>query len=339
MGSQQDASVYVNEMHENCQMPCVSVIIPVYNVAPYLREALDSVVGQSYRNLEIIIVDDGSTDGSSEICDEYLSDPRVRVIHQENRGLSNARNVGLDLSSGVYIAFLDSDDAFHPDFIQRMVDEIGDADAAVCRYEVHQGTLASRGQIFPRMKEGVYNREEALRALADGKINVSVWNKLYRRALWREIRFPDGHNYEDIHTTYRIFECCERVKVLDQVLYLHRKRPGSITQVWTRKNIEDRNLAYDNLFEFVRAHIPAVFDEAHLSRICQARLRGLLVSYAKGQVGLVDVKASCEGVKPGELGFRAWAGYWIIQLCPGLLKALYPVYRPFRELARKILGR
>ena len=144
MGSQKDALAYVNEMHENCQMPCVSVIIPVYNVEPYLREALDSVVGQSYRDLEIIIVDDGSTDGSSEICDEYRCNPRVRVIHQGNRGLSNARNVGLDVSSGVYIAFLDSDDAFHPDFVRKMVDEIGDADVAVCRFEVHQGTLESR---------------------------------------------------------------------------------------------------------------------------------------------------------------------------------------------------
>lgn len=337
MGSQQDA--YDNGVHGNCKMPCVSVIIPVYNVAPYLREALDSVVGQSYHNLEIIIVDDGSTDGSSEICDEYLSDPRVQVIHQENRGLSNARNVGLDLSSGVYIAFLDSDDAFHPDFVQKMVYEIGDADVVVCRYEVHHGTLESRGQIFPRTKEGVNNREEALRALVDGRINVSVWNKLYRRELWGEIRFPDGHNYEDIHTTYRIFDCCERVKVLDQVLYLHRRRPGSITQVWTKKNVEDRNLAYDNFFEFVRAHIPAVFDEAHLSRIWQARLSGLLGSYARGQVGLADVKAACDGVKSGELGLRVRVGYWIIRFCPGLLKILYPAYRLFRVLVRKILGR
>lgn len=337
MGNQQ--GLHDNEMGENGQMPCVSVIVPVYNVAPYLREALDSVVGQSYRDLEIIIVDDGSTDGSSEICDEYRSDPRVQVIHQENRGLSNARNAGLDVSSGVYIAFLDSDDAFHPDFVQKMVDGIGDADAAVCRYEVHQGTLESRGQLFPRVKKRVYRRKEALRALVDGRINVSVWNKLYRRELWREIRFPDGHNYEDIHTTYRIFDCCGRVKVLDRVLYLHRKRPGSITQVWTRENIEDINLAYDNLFAFVKEHTPEVFDETCLEKIQQSRLRAMLVSYARDQVGLADVKAACEGVRPGELGFRVRAGYRIIQFCPVLLKILYPVYRPCRTLARKILGR
>lgn len=339
MGSQKDASAYVNEMHENCQMPCVSVIIPVYNVAPYLREALDSVVGQSYRNLEIIIVDDGSTDGSGAICDEYLSDLRVQVIHQENRGLSNARNVGLEVSTGAYIAFLDSDDAFHPDFVQEMVDGIGDADAAVCRFEVHQLVLDSKGWTAPRARKGIYGWKEALRALADRRINVSAWNKLYRRELWREIRFPDGHNYEDIYTTYRIFDCCRRVRVLDRALYLHRKHPGSITQVWTRKNIEDRNLAYDNLFAFVKAHIPEVFDKTHLKNIWLARLRMVLVSYASGQMGLAELKAACEGVKFEELGLRARVEYLMIHLCPGMLKPLYIVYRLFRALARKIFGR
>ena len=337
MGNRQ--GLHDNEMYGNSQMPCVSVIVPVYNVAPYLREALDSVVGQSYRNLEIIIVDDGSTDGSSEICDEYLSDLRVQVIHQENRGLSNARNVGLDLSSGVYIAFLDSDDAFHPDFVQKMVDGIGDADVEVCRYEVHQRILESRGHISPRAKEGVYSQKEALQALADGRINVAVWNKLYRRELWWEIQFPDGHNYEDIETTYRIFDCCKRVKVLDQTLYLHRRRPGSITHVWTKKNIEDKKLAYDSLFTFVKAHTPDAFDEMCLGKIRQSWLREMMVSYAKRQVGLAEVKAACEGVKSRELGFRAWTGYQITRFCPWLLKILYPVYRPFRVLARKILGR
>ena len=104
--------------------PLVSVIIPVYNVAPYLREALDSVIHQTYHSLQILIIDDGSTDGSASICDEYLSDPRVIVIHQDNRGLSNARNVGLDLMTGEYTAFLDSDDAYHPTFIENLVDII-----------------------------------------------------------------------------------------------------------------------------------------------------------------------------------------------------------------------
>ena len=96
----------------------VSVIIPVYNVKPYLKEALDSVVQQTYRKLEIIIVDDGSTDGSDKICDMYRQDTRVTVVHQENRGLSNARNTGMSMMKGDVVAFLDSDDAYYPDMIE-----------------------------------------------------------------------------------------------------------------------------------------------------------------------------------------------------------------------------
>ena len=102
----------------------VSVIVPVYNVLPYLRESLESVINQTYEDLEIIIVDDGSTDGSDVVCEEYAKDSRVKVIHQKNHGLSAARNVGLDLARGDYIAFLDSDDVYLPDMIQTMVEGI-----------------------------------------------------------------------------------------------------------------------------------------------------------------------------------------------------------------------
>ena len=115
--------------------PLVSVIIPIYNVRPYLCEALDSVLRQTYRNLEILIIDDGSDDGSEEICDEYgKKDSRITVIHQKNRGLSAARNVGLNRMRGDYIAFLDPDDAFHPDMIRCLMEALqrNEAEIAVC---------------------------------------------------------------------------------------------------------------------------------------------------------------------------------------------------------------
>ena len=122
--------------------PLVSVIIPVYNVAPYLREALDSVIGQTYHNLEILIIDDGSTDGSESICDEYKSDARVTVIHQKNGGLSNARNTGLDLAQGEFVCFLDPDDAYDTFFVERLIAPmISDHhDIAVCRFSVYKTT-------------------------------------------------------------------------------------------------------------------------------------------------------------------------------------------------------
>ena len=113
----------VEQKNQEMQDPLISVIIPVYNVAPYLREAVDSAINQTYRNLEIIMVDDGSTDGSGDICDEYASrDPRITVIHQKNCGSSSARNAGLDRATGEYIAFLDSDDAYDLSFIRTMID-------------------------------------------------------------------------------------------------------------------------------------------------------------------------------------------------------------------------
>ena len=215
--------------------PLVSIIIPVYDVEPYLSEALDSVIGQTYKNLEILIIDDGSTDRSGVICDEYASkDARISVFHQKNRGLSTARNVGLDHMSGDVVAFLDSDDAYEDVYIEKLLNAMLDADAnlAVCKYTVHRttGKMKRHGEpVIPSGPSGIYNHCYGLRALADEVINVSVWNKLYQRELWQDTRFPDGYTYEDIDTSFRIFDLCNTIVVLDDPLYFYRKRPGSIT--------------------------------------------------------------------------------------------------------------
>ena len=190
----------------------VSVIVPVYNVAPYLREALDSVIGQTCRDLEIIVVDDGSTDGSGAICDEYLRDPRVHVIHQENRGLSGARNAGLDRMTGEYVAFLDLDDAYKPDMIEKMLDalEKSGAEIAICGFESHRtdGRLDGAGrwrEYSPRHeREETITGIEAQRQLLTNGIFVTAWSKLYRKAVWSGLRFPEGHVYEDL----RVISMC-----------------------------------------------------------------------------------------------------------------------------------
>ena len=175
----------------------VSIVIPVYNVRPYLTQALDSVLHQSYKSLEIIIIDDGSTDGSSEICDAYAAkDARVLVVHQTNKGLSAARNAGLDLITADVVAFLDPDDALHESFVEELLSAMirEKADLAICRYTSHRtdGLLNAEGnrKTMPSIASGTYDRIETLRALADNRINVHVWNKLYRGELWKEIRFP-----------------------------------------------------------------------------------------------------------------------------------------------------
>lgn len=336
----------------------ISVIIPVYNVRPYLAEALDSVLGQTWKNLEIILIDDGSADGSGEICDAYARrDSRVRVIHQENQGLSCARNAGLDAMTGRAIVFLDPDDAYHPDFVRRMAAAMArtKADLVQCRFTVHKtgGRLKDSRlkRSRPAAAPGIYGRADALRALAGGRLNVNVWNKLYKRELWNDIRFPAGHNYEDIDTAFRIFDRCRTVCVLDTPLYLYRRRPGSITSVFSQVNTEDRILAFRHFEAFIEANTPAVFGPEHLTRWRQARLNGMIVDLLR-LTGADETSTKAlrkemrrQVIRTGrEIGIqncgpRTRAAWRIVCCCPYLLKPVYLVYRPIRLLVYALTGR
>ncbi|MBQ9438201.1 MAG: glycosyltransferase family 2 protein [Lachnospiraceae bacterium] len=262
----------------------VSVIIPVYNVEPYLAEALDSVLRQTYEDLEVIIIDDGSTDNSGKICDEYAGkDRRVFVTHQENKGLSAARNAGLDLMHGEALVFLDPDDAYHPEFVSAMMEAMfrEHSDLVLCKYTVHKTKIRGTRwkKSFPLAKQGIYDRISALQALADGTIGAAVWNKLYRSGLWQDIRFPEGQNYEDVETAFQVLDVCKKVYVLDRALYLHRKRSGSITNTHTWQNFQDRMLAGSHFASFIEANTPEVFTMEQLKRIRQQRINGMLSLY------------------------------------------------------------
>lgn len=165
----------------------VSVIIPVFNVKPYLAEALDSVLNQSYDNLEIIVIDDGSTDGSEEICDEYKNkDNRIIVFHQENKGLSSARNTGLDRANGQFISFLDPDDAMHPDMFQILLTTMKkeNADIAVCGFSFinTQDRMPISDIAKDKINSKAIDKNETLQKIFNGCIDTAVWNKLYTRA-------------------------------------------------------------------------------------------------------------------------------------------------------------
>ena len=325
----------------------VSVIIPVYNVAPYLREALDSVIQQSYSTLQIIIIDDGSTDGSGAICDEYLMDPRTEVIHQNNCGLSHARNVGLDCAEGDYIAFLDPDDAYHPDFIHNCLKAMIDADIAVCRYAVchTNDRMKLGGEIGLKNAEGVYNRNDALCALVASELNFAVWNKLYKRELWENIRFPDGRNYEDIDVMYRIFDRCNAVAVVSQPMYFYRKRSGGISATITLRNIVDKTISFSHMEEYVKSNIPDIFNLNLLIKVQQTWIDGMMYDYAmaKTDAGLLDeireeIIRTGKKVNLGRCSIRTIVAYQMIQYCPWLLRMIYPVYSPIRLLVLRAWG-
>lgn len=209
----------------------VSVIVPVYGVAQYLKRCVRSLLGQTYSNLEILLVDDGSKDECPGMCDEFArEDSRIKVIHQQNAGLSAARNTGLRLASGQYLAFVDSDDWVEPDYIERLALEINkeQADLSVCGHFVNwEKSGKTKTVSFPKQS---FDTKGFLRFLSDGTGNEFVWNKLYRSALWKDITFPVGRYYEDIYVLYRIAARCPKAVTVPKPLYHYVQRSGSVSK-------------------------------------------------------------------------------------------------------------
>lgn len=210
--------------------PLVSVIVPVYNVEKYLRRCLDSVINQTYKKLEIILVDDGSTDRSGEICDEYAKkDKRIKVIHKENGGLSSARNAGMARCSGYYIFFLDGDDELCQACIELMCQKGADGkyDIVVSPYVTIEN--GKRKSPFKHSESKEMEVREALKELLMSELfDVSACGKLYRSDIVRDIRFPEGMLCEDNGTTYRFFMNAEKVFYLGNTLYIYYINDGSI---------------------------------------------------------------------------------------------------------------
>lgn len=221
----------------------ISVIVPVYKVEPYLRQCIDSILGQTYKELQIFLIDDGSPDGSGDICDEFArKDQRIKVFHTENRGLSAARNLGLDEAKGDIISFIDADDWIEPrmfEVLYEMLERTG-ADISACSF-VEENSASIRLQCF---EDRTYERKEIPVALLGSKINNSVWNKLYRREVFRSVRFPEGKYYEDIFAAPEILCGTKKIVCISEPLYHYRIRKGSITQTHTAEILIDYADAY-----------------------------------------------------------------------------------------------
>lgn len=210
----------------------VSIVVPVYNVASYLDKCVKSIVQQSYKKLEVILVDDGSTDHSSEICDCWaMKDERIHVIHKSNGGLSDARNVGFAITSGKYISFVDSDDWLDLSFIEKMLFTLKKEDADIVECGVvylneHNQVLRNRNI---SAKKFTIDRINALRLLIkeDG-VYQTVWNKLYKRDVVENIFFENGRCNEDDFWTYQVFNRAKKIVVISDNLYFYLQRGSSI---------------------------------------------------------------------------------------------------------------
>ncbi|GEM_PF-169264 len=237
--------------------PDLSIIVPVYKVEPYLRQCIDSILSQTFEDFELILIDDGSPDKCGEICDEYAAiDPRVKVIHQPNQGLSVARNKGIEAARGYYLAFVDSDDWLEPDMyrILIMLVDTYDADIAECAYvKVYED--GDRGKLNFTGHIRVVDSIKALQEFRQTNCwHVVVWNKIYRRHLWEQIRFPEGRVHEDDATTYKLYYGAARIVQIDLALINYRQRRDSfIGQRITLRRIADAREAYADKEKFFRA--------------------------------------------------------------------------------------
>lgn len=207
----------------------ISIIMPVYNVSDYLAQCLESVLGQTYTNLQIICVDDGSTDGSGEICDFYAKkDSRLQVIHQKNAGAGAARNVGLSAAEGDFIGFVDSDDYIAPEMYQSLLDVLiqTDSDIAACNtVEVFQNRIVgndSGGELQ------CFSGIELLKKTAEHWKYYIMVNKLFRRELVQDGRFPEGNIIDDGFYTYQIIAKARKVAWIESGLYYYRQRRSSV---------------------------------------------------------------------------------------------------------------
>lgn len=225
--------------------PLISVIVPVYRVEEYLERCVKSILSQTYKNLEVILVDDGSPDQCPAICDACAEkDARVKVIHQENKGLSGARNAGIDAASGEYLAFVDSDDYVSPYFIEELYQLLQDTGCAIgqCRFSYVKGDgLVEEGDSAFCIYRGESLMEQLYGPEEKATYFVVAWNKLYRAELFKEtgIRYPEGRIHEDEATTYRLFHEAKKLAFLDRALYgYYTENGGSITSVFSAKRLQ-----------------------------------------------------------------------------------------------------
>lgn len=240
--------------------PELSIIVPIYKVEKYLDECIRSILGQTFTDLELILVDDGSPDACPQMCDAAAEqDSRVRVIHQKNGGLSAARNTGIEAARGNWLGFVDSDDFVAPDFYEKLYNAAvnADADCAVCSVQLtHED--GSRMDTPPQWKTygGGYTGKEILKTITwqDNVPYLVAWNKLYRREVFRTLRYPVGRINEDVFVFAELFDTIKKVACVEQPLYFYRQRTGSIMQSKCTLRSLDEFWGMVKCFDYFMAH-------------------------------------------------------------------------------------
>ncbi len=276
-------------------MPTISVIVPVYKVEPYLRRCVDSILGQTFSDFELILVDDGSPDSCGAICEEYAAkDQRVHVIHRENGGVSAARNTGIDWvfanSGSQWITIIDSDDWIHRQYLSLLLDAATrqNVPISMCRYSRTLSADQPQNQLsnvpIKTLSPGeayIFNSEEA-------GVSSFAWGRLYHRSCFVQIRYPEGKLWEDLFTTYKLLYACPGIAVVDAVLYYYYQNDAGIVRSPWRTQKLDSLGGYEQQLQFFSPDRDGVI---------YRRLAAAYVAEIAGHLALVQAADISEGTK------------------------------------------
>lgn len=236
-------------------MDKISVIVPIYNTEEYLDRVISSLINQTYKNIEIILIDDGSTDNSGIMCDKYSEkDGRIKVIHQKNKGVSEARNKGLKVASGTYIGFVDSDDYIKCDMYEILYNNLKEteSDISACGYFVFKDDLP---KFDDKSRIKIYSKDDALKdIITDGALTNFLWNKLFKKEIFKNIKFPKGKIYEDMYVMPKII--CNTYKICfdSKKMYGYYKRMDSHVNSFTKEKCENYLDFSNECFNYLSKH-------------------------------------------------------------------------------------
>lgn len=320
------------------ETPLISIVVAIYNVEMYLDRCIESVIGQTYKNIEIILVDDGSTDSCPKICDAYKeNDKRIIVIHQKNKGLSGARNAGIDMASGEYIGFVDSDDYLHESMYEKLIENAiaTEAEISMCCYKRFSGKVC-KAEDMGKSKVTAYTAYEILEMMYgwDGEIYTVAWNKLYQRKVIADIRYPIRKINEDEFTTYRIIGNAKKIVCTDEVLYYYFLHNKSITGNFSYLLNEDIYEAFDERKVYFNERnyikLAKLLEKQYLDRIIVRYKKALeFPTKDKGNIGALLQRYRIRFKKlNGEVG---GLGYKIFYISPVLYNKVVNIKKIMRQ--------
>lgn len=317
-------------------MPKISIIVPIYNTEKYLQRCIDSILNQTFKDFELILVNDGSTDLSGKIIEDYArKDKRIKTLHIENSGQGAARNRGLDIATGDYIGFVDSDDWIHQDMYQVLYRECRNQNTQICQIN----HMNAKDFILDSPISRDYPREvilDIMKKFADCTSfellpYIYVWNKLYKREIWENIRFPENKFAEDLRVIYKIYDQIDSLIIIDLPLYYYFLSPLSSTRgKFNVKKLEDLE-AWIELLEFYQKSYPDI-DLTNLKMIyCGRNLRYYFWMdedsklYRKERKYVLSSfrKNLTQAIRTKKLNIKEKSVYLCFFICPRLCRGLF----------------